>query len=113
MLNELTGLSSFAGYVWIFINTIFVLIVSTSVASLYAQNVHIAEALGSIRTKYQFTEKNISVYQLALMKINAIPLGVPFYSTKQFITWGIIIKVMTFVSSFYLFLASIDTHAVK
>lgn len=106
-MNELTGVS-FAGYVWITINTLFVLAVSAPAATLYAKNVHISEALGAIKAKYQFTEKNVSVYQLALLKIDAIPLGVPFYNTKQFITWNIIIKVMTFVTSFYLFIAS--TH---
>jgi hypothetical protein len=98
----------FIAYAWLGINTIFVFTVSASAASLYAQNAHIAEAIGSICSKDQFAEKSATLYQLALLKIEAIPLGVPFYSTKQFITWGIILKVMTFVSSFYLFLASIN-----
>jgi hypothetical protein len=85
-----------------------VLIVSSSAASLYAQNAHIADALGSVKSQFQFTEKNASFYQLALMKIDSIPLGIPFYRTRQFITWAIIIKVMTFVSSFYVFIASIN-----
>lgn len=96
------------GIVWLTINTIVVLVVSSSAASLYAQNTHIAEALGSVKSQHQFTEKDASFYQLALLKIEAIPLGIPLYNTKQFITWAIIIKVMTLVSSFYLFLASIN-----
>ena len=98
------------GIVWLTINTSFVLIVSASAASLYGQNAHIAEALGSVKAQSQFTEKDVSFYQLALSKIGSIPLGIPFYNTKQFITWAMIIKVMTLVSSFYLFLASVNAR---
>jgi hypothetical protein len=108
VLGELPPHASFLAYAWLTINTLFVFIVSTSAASLYAQNSHITEAIGSIQSKDQFTERSATFFQLAFLKLKAIPLGVPFYSTKQFITWGIIIKVMTFVSSFYFFLGSIN-----
>jgi hypothetical protein len=98
--------ASFLACAWLTINTVFVFIVSTSAASLYAQNAHITEAIGSIHSKDQLAES--AAFQLAYLKIKAIPLGVPFYNTKQFITWDMIIKVMTFISSFYFFLGSIN-----
>lgn len=82
---------------------------SCSIAFIYGKNAKIIEILGSMRSKYQCIGNNPTLFQFVICKFSSIPLGVPFFGTKQYITFQMIAKVMTLVSSFYLFIASINT----
>lgn len=63
-------------------------------------------ALGEKSSLLQFRGDQIAGYQLALLKISAIPLGVRFFGTRQFITPSIIFRVLALVSSFFVFLSA-------
>jgi hypothetical protein len=61
-------------------------------------------ALGEKLTSDQFKANQIAGYQLALLKVKAIPFGVRFYATRQHITPSIVFRALALVSSFFVFL---------
>lgn len=68
------------------------------------QYFRICMALGEKSSAIQFKEHQLAGYQLALLKIQAIPFGVRFFATRMFITPSIVFKVVALVSSFFVFL---------
>jgi hypothetical protein len=61
-------------------------------------------AIGEKASAVQFRDTQNAGYQLALLKIKAIPLGVRFFATRLFITPSIVFRALALVSSFFVFL---------
>ena len=108
--------------VWILTNMLLMLLSAGSVANLYAVNYRYREvmltscliqsyfgcrismAFGEKSSIKQFKDDQIGGYQLAFLKIKAIPFGVRFYGTRLFVTPQNVFQATALVSSFFVFL---------
>jgi hypothetical protein len=67
-------------------------------------------ALAEKPTSVQFKVNQIAGYKLALLKVQTAPLGVRLYNTTQYVTPSIIFRVITLVSSFFVFIQANNSY---